>query len=640
MLTPALDQMDAIQRRITSTLADIRRVLVEQQAPDGSWRYLLEGSVLPDSYAIIVETLFPPTDEDLVARLAALIARRQSPNGGFALYPDHAGDFSTTLEAYLALRLAGWPASNPVLVRARQFLDAVRNEQHLSNLTRITFAALGIVPWSAVPSLPAEVMLLPGKAPLSIYDLVSFTRVHLPAIMLLARLEATRELGLAEEMRGLLGSHHLRISSHHQPLAQPVQWLLNHTPTLFMLSRANGARQRAMEMCRRFIHDRLEADGTVGSYLLSTLFSMLALSAMGRTEDEAHVHAMKQGLRTFVIDYQGEPRMQPCTSTVWDTALNVSALRRLGLADTTPVLTKAIEWLLEREITTFPELWHHSPQMRGGAWGFQNVNRFYPDVDDTCAVLDAIREIKGPHAQRARQAFSRGVNWVFEMQNGDGGFSSFDVDCSNHLLERLPFNDMCRAMTDPSSADMTGRTLAFIRTLRDDRAADASRRALAWLGANQEHNGSWWGRWGISYLYGTWGALLGYGAAGVREDRSQAVRRGCTWLRSVQNQDGGWGESCKSDLAGHFVPLSVSTPSQTAWAIEGLLAAGRRPLDDPAVRRGIEFLLANHRPGNGWEEEYPTGAGFAGKLYLVYHNYRNLWPTMTLWRAAHSARSC
>jgi sporulenol synthase len=222
------------------------------------------------------------------------------------------------------------------------------------------------------------------------------------------------------------------------------------------------------------------------------------------------------------------------------------------------------------------------------------------------------------------------------MQNRDGGFSAFDVNSSKQLLERLPFNDMRRAMIDPSSADMTGRTLAFISCLDEARAAPSKRRAITWLDAHQEGDGSWWGRWGISYLYGTWGALLGYGAFGLNEDVSRAVHRGCKWLRSVQNPDGGWGESCKSDLAGHFVPRFQSTPSQTAWALEGLLTAGSRPMEDPAVRRGLNFLLTNYRPGAGWEEDYPTGAGFAGKLYLVYHNYRNLWPTLALLRAIHA----
>lgn len=639
MQIATLDHIDTTRRSIMSILDDVRRVLTAQQATDGSWRYLLEGSVLPNSYAIIVEALFPPTDHDLTARLAAVIERRQLPNGGFKLYPDHPGDFSTTIEAYLALRLAGRASDDPVLARARDFLAAMRDEQHLSNLTRVTLAALGIMPWSAVPNLPAEIMLLPGTAPLSVYDLASFSRVHMPAIMLLAALEAKREFPLASEMRGLLAPHHLRILPRSHPLARPAQWIFNRAVLFGKLSTALGARRRAIEACRRFIHDRIEADGTIGSYILSTTFSMLALSALGRPEDEARLRTMKQGLRGFVFNHQGELHMQPCTSTVWDTALNVAALRRLGVADTDPALARAVEWLLDREITAFPDLRQHSPRMRGGAWGFQAVNRFYPDVDDTCAVLSAIRDLEGPWRQRAGEAFVRGVDWVLGMQNRDGGFSAFDVNCSNGLLERLPFNDMRRAMIDPSSADMTGRTLAFISGLCDGRAASASRRALAWLDAHQERDGSWWGRWGISYLYGTWAALLGYSAAGVNEDHSRAVQQACTWLRSVQNPDGGWGESCKSDIAGCFVPRSVSTPSQTAWALEGLLAAGRRPLTDPAVSRGVTFLLSSYRPGSGWQEEYPTGAAFAGKLYLIYHNYRNLWPTMALLRATQGVQA-
>ncbi|MGA2227896.1 MAG: squalene--hopene cyclase, partial [Syntrophobacteraceae bacterium] len=564
------------------------------------------------------------------------IERRQLPNGGFGLYPGHPGDFSTTLEAYLALRLAGRPPDSQAVSRARDFLSAMRDEQQLSNLTRITLAALGIMPWSAVPSPPPEIMLLSGKSPLSVYDLVSFTRVHMPAIMLLSAIEANRELHLASEMRIFLAPHHFQILPRYHPFGRPAQWLFNCATVFGNLSYAIGVRQRAIEACRRFIHERLEADGTLGSYILSTIFSMLALSALGRPEDESQIRSMKQGLRSFIVEHNGELHMQPCTSKVWDTALNVTALRRLGVADTNHSLAQAVEWLLDREITSFPDLWQRSPKMRGGAWGFQAVNRYYPDVDDTCAVLTAIRELEGAQRRRALEAFARGIEWVFAMQNRDGGFSAFDVNSSKQLLERLPFNDMRRAMIDPSSADMTGRTLAFISSLRDSRAAPACSRALAWLDTHQERNGSWWGRWGISYIYGTWGALLGYGAVGVNEDGSRAVQRGCKWLRSVQNPDGGWGESCKSDLVGHFEPRSVSTPSQTAWALEGLLAAGSRPITDTAVKRGVEFLLTSYQPGIGWQEDYPTGAGFAGKLYLIYHNYRNLWPTMALLRASRA----
>ncbi len=622
-----------IRSSIFTILKDVRALLLDQQSADGSWRYLLQGSVMPNCYAILTETLFPPAHSELVESLATAIERRQLPNGGFELYPGQCGDFSTTLEAYMALRLAGRAYHHPVVVGAREFLAAV-GESHLSNLTRVTLAALGVIAWHAVPSLPPEVMLLPGKAPFSLYDLASYSRVHMPAIMLLSALEARRDFPMVEEIRELIPPHHGEISPACHPLFRPAHWLIRCKPSIGKLSWAIGVRKRAVEACRRFICERLEADGTLGSYLLSTIFSMLALTALGRSADRTLVSTMKQGLRSFLFELDGELHMQPCTSTVWDTALNVALLRNLGVEDTHEAISQGVSWLLGREITTFPDLWQHSPGMRGSAWGFQAVNRFYPDVDDTCAVLCAIDGLEGPLSSRAASSFDRGVDWVFHMQNKDGGFSAFDVNSSKAILEHLPFNDMRRAMIDPSSADMTGRTLAFLSLLADGRAALANRRAIAWLDGNQERCGAWWGRWGISYLYGTWAALLGYGAAGIREGDSQAVARGCRWLRSVQNPDGGWGESCQSDLAGHFVPRSPSTPSQTAWALEGLLAAGFRPQNDPSVKRGVEFLLQTYQPGAGWKETYPTGAAFAGRLYLVYHNYRNLWPAMALLRAS------
>ena len=630
---PRSPAMRSQRASIRSILDDVRPVIRSRQSEDGSWRYLLEGSVLANAYYILVEALFPPSDRDLMESLAGSIERRQLPNGGFGLFPEHPGDFSTTLEAYLALRLAGRSPEAEAAARAVRFLSSTRHEQNLSNLTRVTLAALGVIPWSAVPVLPPEIILLPGRVPLSIYDLASYTRVHMPAIMLLSAMEARREFHLASEIQSLLAPRHLGGASCFHPRLGRLGRLLGPLGSrMAKICRATGARQRSLESCRRFIRDRIEADGTLGSYLLSTIFSMFALSFLGRAEDADLVRDMKAGLKNLTFEQKGELHMQPCTSAVWDTALNVAALRELGVPDTDPSIVDAVTWLLDREITVFPDLWQRSPEMRGSAWGFQAVNRFYPDVDDTCAVLAAIRGLGGRLGPRAGEAFARGVEWVFAMQNRDGGFSAFDVNCSMQFLERLPFNDMGRAMIDPSSADMTGRTVMFLSDLGGARAARAIRRGLAWLDSHQEADGSWWGRWGISFIYGTWAALLGYGAAGVNRFNSKIVKRGCEWLRSVQNGDGGWGESCRSDVEGCFVPRSESTPSQTAWALDGLLASGSSP-SEASVSRGIEFLIERYRPGIGWEENYPTGAGFAGKLYLVYHNYGNLWPTMALLRA-------
>jgi sporulenol synthase len=455
----------------------------------------------------------------------------------------------------------------------------------------------------------------------------------MPAIMLLSAMNARRELALAAEIQSLLAPHHFRAAPCSHPLLDRLGGLLKPLVNrMAKLCRATGARQRSLELCRNFIRDRVEADGTLGSYLLSTVFSMFALSFLGRPEDVELVRFMKAGLKNFTFEQKGELHMQPCTSAVWDTALNVAALRQLGVPDTDASLVRAVNWLLDREITVFPDLWKRSPAIRGGAWGFQAVNRFYPDVDDTCAVLAAIKDFGGQLGRRPDEAFARGVEWVFAMQNRDGGFSAFDVNSSRQFLEWLPFNDMGRAMIDPSSADMTGRTVMFLSDLNSARASRSIRRGLAWLDSHQEKDGSWWGRWGISFIYGTWAALLGYGAVGVNRDNSAIVNRGCRWLCSVQNVDGGWGESCNSDVEGFFVPRSESTPSQTAWALDGLLAAGFSP-QESSVKRGIEFLIERYRPGIGWEENYPTGMGFAGKLYLIYHNYGNLWPTMALLRA-------
>lgn len=609
--------------KVGEILDDLREQLIGDQQADGSWSYLLEGSVLPDAYQIIAERLFPPADDDLVADLARAIVKRQRPDGGWGLCPDDDGDYSTTLEAYLALRLAG--GESTALARARSFLQRKRGKGELSNLTRVAFATFGILPWSAVPTLPPEQLLWPARWPLSILDFVSFTRVHLPPIMILAALNARLRLPCAEELRWLCPPRFAKPGSGASALRATVE------PAFALARRISSLthlRPRALEDCRKFIVSRVEPDGTVGSYILSTLFSMCALRALDAKRHDALIFAMKQGLRSIV--YRGvETRMQPCSSTLWDTALNLSLLRRLGVDDDSAVVRRAVSWLLEREVQASPDAQMAREKIAG--WGFQAVNRYYPDVDDTCAVLEALEDLRSVQRDRAAAAYTRGLSWVLRMQNRDGGWSAFDRNCASPLLERWSFNDMRRAMIDPSTADMTGRTLSYVAP---HLSAPQRASALRWLDGDQRSDGSWFGRWGIAFIYGTWAALLGYARCGKLASTSAHAQRGCDWLARVQNSDGGWGESCLADQRDVFVS-HASTPSQTAWAVEGLCAVAAASASARSARdRGLSHLLNHYQTGYGWPEDYPTGAGFAGKLYLYYHNYRNVWPARALLRFA------
>jgi sporulenol synthase len=579
--------------------------LRSRQLADGRFPFCLEANALTDANMLIASRLGGFDDEPLVQRLAARLLETQRPSGAWSRYPDDAGDPSSTIESYLALRLAGRSRDEPELRRARDFIRASGGLASASSLTQVILAIGGLISWSDVPALPPELLLVPARGPLTLADFASFTRVHLPSLMILAarRYVAPVAPDLSELERGS---------------ARPGRWLLAAYLRCLgggqRLLEGSRLRALALERCERFLLDHQEPDGTVGSYILATIFFVFALRARGYALDHPRLRAAWRGLRALVWESGGLCHMQPCTSTLWDTALAARALREAADPRAGDALERAARFLRAREA-------------RQGGWGFQDVNALFPDVDDTVVTLEVLRA----GGARRDAAIERGLDWVLGMQNRDGGWSAFDRDCDKRWLEKIPFNDMLRAMTDPSSADMTGRMLELLGGLGARRGDARVDRAVRWLEGDQRPDGSWFGRWGIAYVYGTSGALQGLGAVGVHGD-SPAVRRGVAFLERVQGADGGFGESARSDVAGSYVPLAHATPSQTAWAALGLTAAEAGPEPVPALRRAIAWLVERQSPAGHWEERYPTGAGFAGKIYLRYHSYAQVWPTLALAR--------
>jgi sporulenol synthase len=570
-------------------------------------------------------------EKDITERLKQRILEKQLPNGGFSLYSGDGGHVSTTVEAYLALSLSGYDKNSPEMHGMRNFILSHGGMSALSNLTKITLAVCGEISWRNIPGFPIELIHFNCNAPLSVYDFVSFTRVHIVPLMVLNAkrfsIPLPPELGI-RELRNKRAKRKEKspnegiiekITSRVYLALLQTQLLLSYTPL----------RKRSLKKCERWILERLEPDGSLGSYILSTFYGILALRALGYSNEDSVIQKALRGLKGFIYDRDGLFHMQACTSTVWDTALASYVLQESGIQSDYPGIVSAANWLLAHRSTSLGD-WHfHNPNGKPGCWGFQFVNELYPDVDDTAAAVLAI-EKAGVSDTKARDLASRqGIDWVLSMQNSDGGWSAFDKDCSKKWLEKAPFNDMRRALTDPSSADMTGRTLEFLGlhgyTLKDDNIA----RAIAWLQHNQENDGSWFGRWGIAYIYGTYAALVGLSEVGV-EGHSPMIRLATGWLESIQNTDGGWGESCAADAISHYVPLGFSTPSQTAWALLSLIAVS--PTRTEAIERGINYLLREQRSDGSWIENYPTGSGFSGKLYLIYHMYGNIFPLLALTR--------
>ena len=574
-------------------------------------------------------------ETEIVKRLKERILERQLTNGGFNNYPGDGGNLSMTVEAYLAFSMERSDKNSSEMRRMREFIKTHGGLDEISNLTKITLAVCGQMSWSQVPLFPVELIHLGTRSPFSIYDLVSFTRVHVvPFMVLYAKrftIPLSPETGVSD-LRGIDSGRKnkekmfKRIGLRAYLKLLQAQRILGPTPV----------RAWSLRKCERWILERLEPDGTLGSYILSTFFGILALRALGYEENDQAIQKALRGLKGFIYDADGMFHMQACTSTVWDTALASSILQESGISNNDPRVVSAADWLISHQSNVLGDFRFHNPKGKPGAWGFQLVNELYPDVDDTAAAVLAIQNANVFDKNARDSASRKGVEWVLSMQNSDGGWSAFDRNCSKRWIEKHPFNDMGRALTDPSSGDMTGRTLEFLGKLGYDSNNDLIVRAIKWLEQNQEKNGSWFGRWGIAYIYGTWAALIGLSSVGV-SPKSSMIRRAINWLESIQNPDGGWGESCSADVDSHYVPLGFSNPSQTAWALLGLIAAESEPTE--AIRKGIDYLLSKQEPDGSWSEDYPTGSGFAGKLYLIYHMYRNIWPLLALTRFQNKYRS-
>ncbi len=602
---------------VEAALGRAQTFLRRRQASTGAFRFCLEANAITDANVLIAMALGGLEDETTRARLSGRLLATQRPEGFWLRFPGDEGDLSSTIESYLALRLAGHGEDEPELMRAERFIRAAGGLRQASSLTRVTLALAGQLAWEEVDSPPIELALAPKGAPVCLQDFASYTRVHLPPLMILAALRfSKRPRGI--DLARLTGESR-----------RPASWGARAHRALRGAERmleGSWIRRRSLACCERFLLERQEPDGTLASYLLSTIFMVFAFEALGYRADHPRIRAAWNGLRGLIWDADGIFHQQPCSSTVWDTALSAFALLRSGAADDDPALLDAARYLLAREST---EARDATPQEGpAGGWGFQDVNIFYPDVDDTALVIRVLRALHVEDASARDHAVERGLDWVLAMQNRDGGWAAFDHDGDKRWLEKLPLNDMIRAMTDPSSADMTGRTLELLGEL-GLRAGDSRvDRAVRWLVQDQRRDGSWFGRWGVTFIYGTYAALQGLAAAGFPANADGAVRRGVAWLQGVQNEDGGFGESPRSDMEGAYVPLGRSTPSQTAWAALALLATPAPP--GRALERAIAWILERQRADGSWSEDDPTGSGFAGKIYLRYHSYRHVWPMIAL----------
>lgn len=607
-----------------------REALLRLQSQEGYWWAELESNVtITSEYLMLHRFLGLPEDNFL--RLAASIRDKQLPNGGWSLWYGDGGELSTTVEAYFALKLAGLSPENEAMVRAREFILARGGALKTRVFTRIFLALFGQVSWKGIPLLPVEFILIPPWSGLSIYEFSSWTRATIVPLMIIMAHRPVcplpPEQGVAElflDLEEPFGKHRVTWGAD-KTLLENLFAVLDRILKVYQRLAIPWVRRPALAKAEKWILEHQEESGDWAGIQPAMLNSILALYCRGYGVNSDPVSRGLKALEFFTLAKGDRLWLQSCISPVWDTALAVRALVAAGLPPGHPVLAKATDWLLSMQILKPGDWSIKAPDLPPGGWAFEFVNNWYPDLDDTSVVVVALKEaLRDPKAHR--QALELGLNWCLGMQCKNGGFASFDKDNTKEWLNAIPFGDL-KALVDPPTEDITGRVLEMMGAFGYGLDHPAAGPALAFLRRTQQPDGSWWGRWGVNCIYGTWSVLAGLKAIG--EDLDQPyVRRAVAWLKDHQNPDGGWGECCECYPYKEMEGCGPSTASQTAWALMGLMAAGEALA--PEVRAGVKYLIDTQNSQGRWDEPYFTGTGFPGHFMIRYHLYRDVFPLWAL----------
>jgi squalene-hopene/tetraprenyl-beta-curcumene cyclase len=566
-------------------------------------------------------------------RLKNYLLDKQLEDGSWALYPGAEGCLSISIEAYFALKLCSMRAGDEPMMRARRWIMRQGGIEKSGMLARFYLAAMGQVPWETTVALPVELTLLPNWFPINMYELSSWARGTLFALMLL---RATRPVVSIDYRAGVLELYVLppHFTKFRQPPARRLFSLrsaLNLADKVLRLyddHHIERLRARALAYAEDWLLEHQDANGSWGGIEPCYLLSAMALKGLGYRNDHPVIGRALEASRELLWEMGDKLLCQPCVSPTWDTALAAKALLDSGIAPEHEALRKSASWLIDRQIFRNGDWSIKRPRLRPGGWAFQFFNDWYPDVDDSAVILMVLAGVS-PHDSEARaRAMKAGVSWVLGMQSKDGGFAAFDVDNDSRWLNQAPFADV-EAATDPTCPDLAGRVLEMMAAVGYRADHPAARRAVEFLKRQQSGDGAWWGRWGVNYIYGTFSALSGLRAVGT-DPNEPWIQRAVQWLKSKQNSDGGWGESPASDRDAAWRGKGASTPSQTAWALIGLLA-GENEVSD-SVARGAQWLLTRQNEQSAWDETEFTGTGFPNHFYLRYHLYPHYFPLMALGR--------
>jgi squalene-hopene/tetraprenyl-beta-curcumene cyclase len=637
---PAVGTGGAVSADLSFTTSEAaaraREWLLERQQPDGHWVGELEGdTILETEYVLLLQFLGNP-DRRKLRRLCNYVVRNwQNQDGGFPIFPGGPSDVSASVKAYFACKLAAHTPDEPFMQRMRDCILRLGGVTKCNTFTKLYLSIFGQYDWDGVPTIPPEVSLAPNWFFFNIYEMSSWSRAILVPLAIINHARPHRSIPPGAEIDELFvggrNGKHLRLPWGDRPISWKNAFLVaDRGLKVYDRVKVKPLRRKAIKDAEKWMLERQRDSGGLGAIFPAMTHAVMAYKCLGHADDSPAVQHELRELEKFEIEDGDELRLQPCLSPVWDTALSINALIDSGLPGSHPAVRCAADWLISKQTSTKADWAVKTPNIEPGGWFFEYENEFYPDVDDTVMVLMALYKTYCSDGQpwtyapsHARDSMRRGLDWVLAMQNKDGGWASFDKDNDRMIFQSIPFADH-NAMLDPSTADITARTLEMLSFFGFTNTDPRVQRALAYLYREQESDGSWFGRWGVNYIYGTWQVLRGLARIG-EPMRSLAVRRAVNWLKSVQNSDGGWGETCRSyeDPENHKA-VGPSTASQTSWALIGLINAGEE--DCSEVRRGLKYLFETQEQDGTWEEPWFTGTGFPKVFYLRYHLYCHYFP--------------
>ncbi|MGH6847695.1 MAG: squalene--hopene cyclase [Methylocella sp.] len=625
---PAIAEIEAAVSRAT-------QALLAAQREDGHFIFELEADVsIPAEYILFKHYLGEPADSGLEVKIAAYLRRKQAAHDGWPLLTDGAFNISSSVKAYFALKTAGDPPEADHMRRARAAILAHGGAANTNVFTRVLLALHGVLPWRGVPVMPVEIMLLPRWFPFHVSKISYWSRtVLIPLMVVIAlkpRARNPRNVTIGElfvvppdEVRHWPGGPQQKFpwTALFAGVDKVLRLSEPYSPTTF--------RRRAIGKAVAFVEARLNGEDGLGGIFPAMTYSALMFDELGYQRQDPRIVQILKAIDKLLVVREDEAYCQPCVSPVWDTGLACHALMEVGGEAMAPRVRAALAWLEPLQVTRVAGDWAaQKPHVRPGGWAFQYANAYYPDVDDTAVVAMAMDRAAALGAEY-KEAVARAREWIEGLQSADGGWGAFDSDNDREYLNYIPFADH-GALLDPPTADVTARCLSMLGQLGETLAGNpAVARGLEYLIRAQEKDGSWFGRWGMNYIYGTWSVLCAFNVV-KRDPRSAQALRAVAWLKSIQNADGGWGEGAESyamDYAG-YCP-AASTPSQTAWGLLGLMAAGM--VDDPAVTLGVAYLARTQAEDGFWNEERYTATGFPRVFYLRYHGYSKYFP---LWAMA------